>query len=366
VSEPLGDLVEQGREPPPGPPPAGRPELRAARWLAAHGVTRQRAGVVLGAVVLVVGGVLYAGRPTLPPPDGASSAPVAESSRLAPVPARQIPEGLTPNAHDLSLPVDSEHDSFIASAGHVLLFLQVRNDSRIPLRVVAGMVPQDGVSVDLTAGGLSAGTNPNLPLAPGGTSEVFVRLAVDCQAAVVGPPATQLRLAVEPTDGSAQARYEGISLTSTGSLWDEARSAACAAFTPAQAVSVRIVPGTLRGHQARTGERTVSGKLEIHDRAGFAAALIRLADPLAAGATLFWVPADDPIVYVDGGATITTSVDWRIDDCTGAAKLPPAAPVFAVRLPNGASTPVAADTGFGSYPRAWAAALQAACGSGHA
>ena len=76
----------------------------------------------------------------------------------------------------------------------MLLFLQVHNGGTHAVRVLDGLVAQDGAEPDQSAGGLSAGMSSGRPLEPGRTGEIFVRVQLACGPALQGPPATRLLL----------------------------------------------------------------------------------------------------------------------------------------------------------------------------
>ena len=107
------------------------------------------------------------GTPAVRTSAAATARAATAASSDAPTPdATALVSGLS-EAHDLQAPGAPALDSYIASGGHVLLFLQVANVGRAPLRIVGGIVPQTGASRDLTAGGLSAGTSGGGALNPG-------------------------------------------------------------------------------------------------------------------------------------------------------------------------------------------------------
>src|SRR5205823_3758581 len=144
-------------------------------------------------------GAWYAGRPTLPPtPHVEAAQPSATGSGTRHAPPqdpfgdRKV-EGLYVT-HELTAPAAPALDSFIASGSHVLLFLQVRNGGTHAVRVLDGLVAQEGAEPDQSAGGLSAGTSSGRPLEPGRTAEIFVRVQLACGSALQGPPATRLLL----------------------------------------------------------------------------------------------------------------------------------------------------------------------------
>ena len=126
---------------------------------------------------------------------------------------------------------------------------------------------------------------------------------------------------------------------------------------------IRVVPGSLRGAVSAAGVRTVSGVLELHDRGGSAVQLLRQPSPAGAATRLRWA-ADDQLLSVGGGATLTTTVSWEVVDCRqSAAASSPEQPGFAVRLPQGDYAPLVGYLG-AWFPEAWAGAHARACGSG--
>jgi hypothetical protein len=294
-------------------------------------------------VVAVVGGaVWYAGRPSLPAlehPQRLTALRHAPDPFPGPFGTRTV-EGLAV-AHQLSAPPAPAQDSFIASAGHVLLFLQVSNGGTQPVRIVDGLVPQVGSQPDLSAGGLSAGTSNGRALGAGQTAEVFVRLRLDCSVALAGPPADRLLLVSQVTGRRPQ--LQALPMDPLAPLWDEARHAACSPPAPARAVTARLLPGSLKAMRAASGALVVHGTLRVHDSAGFAAVLVWGAGASAA---------------VSGGSTLTVSVGWQAGTCAQPAAAPPP-PSYRVRLPDGAAVTTAeVDIGFATD---WAAALHAAC-----
>ena len=246
------EVLGNGREPEPDrpsddTPPAAR-KLRAPRGLWAIGL----------AVALLLGGVWYAGRPDL---DGSPSLPKTSGTgnhqQSAAPDATTLVSGLA-EGHDLAAPSSPALDSFIASGGHVLLFMQVKNIGAEPLRILDGVVPQDGTSRDLNAGGLSAGTSGGGVLQPGDQTEIFLRLTVRCPEVLDGPAAKAVLLVAEQP--GRHPRLERVRTDALGSYWDEARQAACRPSETGD-VSARVVPQSVRAVRADDGSLTVSAVL---------------------------------------------------------------------------------------------------------
>jgi hypothetical protein len=348
------DLLEHGR---PEPEPRSRPPQRST---SSRPRTARLLVLAVGSAGVAAAALWYGGRPALPVP---SADRAATSHRLPPVPARVPLDGTAPALHhDLSMPADQAANWFLASSGHALLYLEIHNDSAQPLRVVGGGVQQPGVRADNAAGGLTAGTQGSRPLAPGVTTEVFVRMAVDCATAVQGRATDQLVLLVEDPADPSTTWFQDVSLAPTGTLWDDARHAACTTLTAQQALGIRLVPGSVRGAVSTTGVRTISAVLELHDRAGYTVQVLRQGTPLGRGPQLVW-ETDDELLSVSGGATLTSTVTWQLSDCGAAGAKPPGPPAFDVREPEGATTPLAAQLG-DWFPAAWAGARAHACGNG--
>ncbi len=333
------EVLGQGREPDPDRPPPRRGSPRSLRgaWLA------------VVAVALVVGGGWYAGRPDL---DGTTlrpgPTPQPAGTQLPTPDATALVSGLA-EGHDLAAPPAPALNSFIASAGHVLLFLQIRNVGTQPLRIVDGVVPQDGASRDLTAGGLAAGTSGGGSLAPGNQTEVFVRLSVRCPQALTGPAAAAVLLVAEQP--GRHPRLERVPTDRLGSLWDEARRAACRRADLHRDVTAAVVPGSVRAALADDGSLSVSAVLAVHDAAGFAAVLTGPAVSVGGGGRL----------VVDGGSTRAVPLRWDGGRCGKAARPVAAsqAPTYHVELPELAGDGVV-DLGR-DFTAAWTARIRSAC-----
>jgi hypothetical protein len=335
------ELLAQGDEP---------GAERTSRWRALAARLPDRGGPALGGALLVValvaGGAWYAGRPQLPPTPShgapaTTSAPTA--ARVQPLPdefGNRAVEGL-PLARTLVAPAAPAKDSFIASSGHVLLFVQVRNTGQQPLRVVEGLIPQDGAEGEFSGGGYTAGSSSGAPLLPGRTAEVYVRLRLDCALALQGAPTDRLLLVTQVE--SHRPALQSIRLDALGPLWDEARHAACRPVPPESAVSATVVPGSLSAVAGSGGALVVRGTVRVHDAAGF-------------GAVLLWGTGGS--TFVNGGSTVTATVGWDAGTC--AHRGPPAGPLtYQVRLPDGSAVTTApADPGFTSE---WQSAVASAC-----
>ena len=112
------EVVGQGREPEPYGPGDGTGSSRRRAPRLPRGTS-----AALVVLALVAGGLWYAGRPDLGGGGHGSGGTAAGSD--APTPdATALVSGLS-EAHDLRAPVAPALDSYIASGGHVLLFLQV-------------------------------------------------------------------------------------------------------------------------------------------------------------------------------------------------------------------------------------------------
>jgi hypothetical protein len=342
AEDPTGpEVLGQGREPEPYGPddldPATRRRPRLPRGTSA----------ALVVLVLVVGGLWYAGRPDL---DGGAARPTTTGRSVdSPAPdATALVSGLA-EGHDLQAPAAPALDSFIASGGHVLLFLQVANVSRVPLRIVGGIVPQTGASRDLTAGGLSAGTSGGGPLNPGDQTEIFVRLTVRCPEVLDGAAAKAVLLVAEQQ--GRHPRLERIPMDALGVYWDEARQAACRTSDATRDVSAAVVPGSVRAARADDGSLTVSAVISFHDSAGFAAVVTGPAVAMGGGGRL----------VVDGGSTRAVPMRWDARTCR--QPLPPvatpAAPPYRVDLlQKSAAGRVALSAGFAGE---WTAQVRAIC-----
>ena len=322
------------------------PELERVPPRRGGGRSLRGAWIVVIGLALMVGGGLYAGRPQL----GGGTAGSATALRSQhPVPdATALVSGLA-EGHDLAAPSAPALNSFIASGGHVLLFVQIRNVGTEPLRILDGVVPQDGASRDLTAGGLAAGTSGGGTLAPGNQTEVFIRLSVRCPQALAGAPAKAILLVAEQ-DGR-HPRLERVPTDQLGALWDEARHAACRPADLRRDVTVAVVPGSVRSELGEGGRLTVSAVLSVHDSAGFAAVISGPAVSAGGGGRL----------VVDGGSTRAVPLRWDGGRCGAAA--PPVkaakAPAYRVELPRLVGHAVV-DLGAG-FAAAWDAQIQQAC-----
>jgi hypothetical protein len=326
-------------------------DARTSRWRALAERLPARAGPAVAGglfvVALVAGGAWYAGRPELPPtpPHGAATpspaAPAVTSTEPLPDAfANRAVEGL-PLARSLVAPAAPADDSFIASGGHVLLFIQVRNTGKEPLRVVEGLVPQAGAEGEFSGGGYTAGTSSGAPLLPGQTAEVYVRLRLDCSVSTQGDPANRLLLVTQ--FGSRRPAMQSIPLDALGSLWDEARHAACRPVPADAAVTAAVLPGSLTPVRGAGGSLVVRATVRVHDSAGF-------------GAVLLWGSGGS--TFVGGGSTVSATVGWDAGSCAHPGPVPgPLA--YQVRLPDGsavATTP--ADPGFSPE---WRTAVASAC-----
>ena len=333
------EVLGHGREPEPGAPPVrrARPRPRALRG----------AGIVLVVAAIAVGGTWYAGRPDL---GGTTPRPLASAPNRddAPTPdATALVSGLS-EGHDLVAPAAPALNSFIASGGHVLLFLQIRNVGTSPLGITSGIVAQNGASRDLTAGGLSAGTSGGQTLLPGEQTEVFVRLAVRCPQVLADPPVGSVLLVAE--QAGRHPRLERVVTAALGPFWDEARRAACRVADPDRDVRATVVPGSVRASHTETGGLTVTAVLQVHDGAGFAAVVTGEA-----------VSGDGGRLVVDGGSTRSVPLRWAAGRCGAAAApvSPAAAPTYSVELPQHAGTGrVALGKTFAAE---WTAQIRAAC-----
>jgi hypothetical protein len=313
-----------GAPDPPGPEVLGHgrePDPYGAEDLAEH-AHRPRprlprgTSAALVVLALVAGGLWYAGRPDLGGRAGGTDGSTTRGSD-APVPdATTLVSGLA-EAHDLQAPAAPALDSFIASGGHVLLFLQVANVGHAPLRIVGGVVPQTGASRDLTAGGLSAGTSGGGPLNPGDQAEVFVRLTVRCPQVLDGAAAKAVLLVSE--EQGRHPRLERVPMDALGTYWEEARQAACRVADADRDVTAGVVPGSVRAVRSDDGSLTVSGVISFHDAAGFAAVVTGPAVAMGGGGRL----------VVDGGSTRSVPMRWAAGTC---AK--PAAPITAAAAPR--------------------------------
>jgi len=343
------EVLGHGREPDPrlhpdaDPQPGCRPMRRVGL----------RGGWGLFAVVaLLVGGAWYAGRPdlggTVRGPTASTSATASKQPEVTPTPdATALVSGLA-EGHDLLAPAAPALDSFIASGGHVLLYMQVRNAGTAALRILDGVVPQNGASRDLTAGGLAAGTSAGAMLPSGEQTEVFVRLNVRCGEVLDGPPARSVLLVAE--EPGRHPRLERVPLDLLGPYWDEARHAACRTPDPTRDVHAAVVPGSVRASVADDGSLSVSAVVSVHDAAGFAAVV---QGPATA--------ADGGRVVVDGGSTASVPLRWYVGRC--GASTPPVAPTrapsYTVELPQESGTG-AVDLG-PDFAAAWTAQVRAAC-----
>jgi hypothetical protein len=251
--------------------------------------------------------------------------------------------------HDLTAPSAPALDSFIASGGHILLFLQIRNVGRAALRIQDGIVPQDGASRDLTAGGLSAGTSIGAPLLPGYQTEVFVRLTVRCPRVLGGTAARAVLLVAQ--EPGRHPRLERVPMDALGPYWDEARQAACRTADPTRDVTASVVPGSVRATRADDGTLTVSGVVVFHDAAGFAAIVTGTAVAAGGGGRL----------VVDGGSTRSVPMRWAAGTCpapVGPVR-PQAGPSYRVDLPQAsAAGRVLLGDSFGAE---WLSQVRAVC-----
>jgi hypothetical protein len=340
--EPSGpEILGQGIEPEQDDvdPYASRAPLRLPRG----------AWTVVVVLALVLGGAWYAGRPDLGGhalPSTSVSSP--ERDQIPTPDATALVSGLA-ERHDLTAPAAPAQDSFIATTGHVLLFLQISNHGARPLRIIAGSVPQDGVSRDLTAGGLSAGTSNASPLRPGDQTEVFLRLTLRCTSALQGSAATAVLLVAEQVGQSPH--LERVSLDALGPFWDEARHAACQPPDIARDVTASVVPHSVRAARADDGSLLVSAVLRFHDAAGFAAVLTGPALSAGGGGRL----------VVDGGSTQAVPMRWSAGTCSAPAVpvTQDAAPRWTADLPTmtGSSrVDLAPD-----FAAEWTAQVRAAC-----
>lgn len=313
--------------------------LRAPRGLWAIGLV----------VALLLGGVWYAGRPDL---DGSTSLPktggIGADEQSATPDATALVSGLA-EGHDLAAPPSPALDSFIASGGHVLLYMQVKNIGTAPMRILDGVVPQDGASRDLTAGGLAAGTSGGGVLQPGDQTEIFLRLIVRCPEVLAGPAAKAVLLVAE--EPGRHPRLERVPTDSLGQYWDEARHAACRPSEPANDVTARVVPLSVRAVRADDGSLTVSAVLVFHSAAGFAAVVTGPAVAAGGGGRL----------VVDGGSTRSVPMRWVAGRCgrTAGPVDPASAPLYRIDLPQaGATAQVQLDDGFAAE---WTSALGDVC-----
>jgi hypothetical protein len=313
LPDPSGpEVVGQGREPEPY----------------ATGSSRRRAprlprGTLAALVVLalVAAGFWYAGRPDLS--GGARGGGTAASSDAPTPDATALVSGLS-ESHDLQAPGAPALDSYIASGGHVLLFLQVANVGRVPLRIVGGIVPQTGASRDLTAGGLSAGTSGGGALGPSDQTEVFVRLTVRCPQVLDGTAAKVLLLVAEQQ--GRHPRLERIPMDALGAYWDEARHAACRVADAGRDITAAAVAQSVRAARGDDGAVTVSAVISFHDAAGFAAVVTGPAVAMGGGGRL----------VVDGGSTRSVPMRWDAGTCghRTAPVTAAAAPPYRVDLPQ--------------------------------
>ncbi len=338
------DLVAHGREP-----------VRAPRRRrAGSGRPRQALTAALTLAALLAGGFWYANR-------HAERAPVARASVPAPFDTTgvDLAVGSMDTRHDLTalaVPIPPE-DRFSAAGGHVTLFVQVRNDGPDPVEVVDGAVRQAGAVHDPTAGQPPAGTSGGTVLAPGAVGEVFLRLRVDCTAALSGAPGTEVVLVAELA-GQRRA-LEVLRIDRVAPLWDEARQAACGRVDPARAVTARLVPGTVQGQDGSQGPRSIALALELHNSAG-SVAVVRARPGTAAGLGGYWHgTVGSEGLSVAGGSTQTVLGGWRVEDCARAPTTPPV-PEFVVHLADG-DVPVTVDEGNGWLGPAWQRAVEVAC-----
>ena len=339
-SAPTGpEVLGQGREP--------QDQQDATAHAAPVGRLPRGVWTALAVLVLVAGGTWYAGRPVLDRSAAVPRPAAAGVGILGPEPQNTALVSGLAQSHDLSAPADRSLDSFIASGGHVLLFLQVRNDGATPVRILDGVVPQDGASRDLTAGGLSAGTSQGELLRPGSSGEVFVRLRVQCPQVLAGPAASSVLLLAEQP--GRHPRLERVVISSLAPYWDEARRAACTAPDPGRDVQARVSPGSLQAVRSQDGTVSVSAVLQVHDAAGFAAVVTGAAVASGGGR-----------LVVDGGSTGAAPLRWPAGQCTHAtAGSPPAAPTYTVELPQ-LSASGRVDLG-PDFAAAWASAVAVAC-----
>jgi hypothetical protein len=340
-----------------GTPATGPEVLGQGRDLQDHADEPRRASsaarlprgvwTVLAVLGLLAGGTWYAGRPVLDRSQAAPRPAATGAAILGPDPqGTALVSGLA-EGHDLSAPKQEALDSFIASGGHVLLFLQVRNDGVEPVRILDGVVPQDGASRDLTAGGLAAGTSAGGMLGPGDSGEVFVRLGVRCPEVLAGRAASSVLLLAEQP--GRHPRLERVVISSIAPYWDEARRAACTTPDPGRDVRARVTAGSLRATRNDDGTVSVSAVLQVHDAAGFAAVVTGPA--VAAGG--------GPLV-VAGGSTSAAPLRWSAGRCTQATvAAPPGAPTYTVDLPQVSATG-RVDLG-PDFAAAWRSAVAAAC-----
>ena len=146
--------------------PTRRPTTRRSA-LRATCALRAACGRSVLVVALLVGGVWYAGRPDL---GGVTSRGTGERRSRAVRRPRTRPRWSRawPRATTWSRRRRPALDSFIASGGHVLLFIQVKQRRYgAAAHPRTASCPQDGASRDLTAGGLAAGTSGGGVLSPG-------------------------------------------------------------------------------------------------------------------------------------------------------------------------------------------------------
>jgi hypothetical protein len=335
------EVLGQGREPDaPGPnEPVERFSVSQRLPLGA----RRVAGLVLGVAALVIGGTWYAGRPDIPAGHGAGLAPSPSQVVLAPQPD-PLGTTLVPGralSADLVAPRDDVLDSFIASAGHVLLFVRVSNVGSRALRVIDGTVPQSDTSRDLADGGQAAGTSNGLPIQPGQTTEVYLRIAVDCDHMLPDSvPANRLLLMVQGAGSVRQ--LESVPGDGIGPLWGEARTAACYPVPPASAVSVQVLARTVMALARVDGAVTVHTTIALHNAAG-TAAVVTLGDQRA---------------FITGGSSVEVGVTWptRCDDA--AMNIPVTLPMFTELGSTNAAGWADLGAGFGAL---WTTAVTVAC-----
>ncbi len=336
------EVIGQGREPD-GPL---RPPRRAPRALRVVGY------LALAATASVA--VWLAARP-----DAATSAAgAARTAGPATIVECPSPDGFpssVPVYHDLTVSTAAADHSFIAFAGHVLLFLRVTYAGPTPVRVVDGRVPQPGAYPDAGAGGLTAGTTANVTLRHGVPTEVFVRTRVDCSTVLAGAAVSRLELMTQTDTGTSRAQT--LDVSALGAYWDEARHAACEPPDATRAVTSAV--GSLRGGPRAAGALPeVDAVVTLHDSAGFDA-VVRLLDPGSPAVTFVPTVVTSGGAVVEGGGTSSVKVRWTIRSCSSEAQAPaPALPLHVTVSDSQALV----DGELGStFAAAWASALLRAC-----
>jgi hypothetical protein len=335
------EVIGQGREPD-GPL---RPRRRAPRALRVVGY------LALAAVASVA--VWLAARP-----EAGTSAPVAaRATGPATIVENPSPDGFPSSApayHDLTVGPAADH-SFIAFAGHVLLFLRVTYAGTTPVRVVDGRVPQPGAYPDVGAGGLTAGTTANVTLRHGVPTEIFVRTRVDCSTVLAGAAVSHLELMTQTDTGTSRAQT--LDVSALGAYWDEARHAACEPPDATRAVTTSV--GGLHGVPRAPGALPeVDAVVSLHDSAGFDA-VVRLLDPGSPAVTFVPTVETSGGAVVEGGGTSSVKVRWTIRSCPAEAQAP--APTLPLHVTvSDSQALVDADPG-SAFAAAWASALLRAC-----